>query len=144
MAILIRSSCYAEIIDLLGHSHGGYSVCLCACFPRLLLVGGCESGDDSTSKASCCGITAWRALSGSPHYKQVTSYEDDVNPVRRPHTHAHVHARTLKQHLTYTFLSSVRIRREASSRSPASDSSQDKEMKRYRGGPLLSVCLVAN
>uniref|UniRef100_A0A4W6EIV0 NBAS subunit of NRZ tethering complex n=1 Tax=Lates calcarifer TaxID=8187 RepID=A0A4W6EIV0_LATCA len=63
---------------------------------RLLLVGGCESGDDSTSKASCCGITAWRALSGSPHYKQVTSYEDDVNPVRRPHTHAHVHARTLK------------------------------------------------
>uniref|UniRef100_A0A4W6EJA0 NBAS subunit of NRZ tethering complex n=1 Tax=Lates calcarifer TaxID=8187 RepID=A0A4W6EJA0_LATCA len=49
---------------------------------RLLLVGGCESGDDSTSKASCCGITAWRALSGSPHYKQVTSYEDDVNPKR--------------------------------------------------------------
>ncbi|XP_040920271.1 neuroblastoma-amplified sequence isoform X1 [Toxotes jaculatrix] len=47
---------------------------------RLLLVGGCESGDDSASKASCCGITAWRALSGSPHYKQVTSYEDDVNP----------------------------------------------------------------
>ncbi|XP_067429204.1 NBAS subunit of NRZ tethering complex [Thunnus thynnus] len=46
---------------------------------RLLLVGGCESGDDSTSKASCCGITAWRTLSGSPHYKQVTSYEDDVN-----------------------------------------------------------------
>lgn len=51
---------------------------------RLLLVGGCESGDESTSKASCCGITAWRALSGSPHYKQVTSYEDDVssNPKR--------------------------------------------------------------
>nr|XP_019947114.1 PREDICTED: neuroblastoma-amplified sequence [Paralichthys olivaceus] len=47
---------------------------------RLLLVGGCESGDDSTSKASCRGITAWRTLSGSPHYKQVTSYEDDVNP----------------------------------------------------------------
>uniref|UniRef100_A0A671WBV7 NBAS subunit of NRZ tethering complex n=1 Tax=Sparus aurata TaxID=8175 RepID=A0A671WBV7_SPAAU len=49
---------------------------------RLLLVGGCESGDDSTSKASCLGITAWRTLSGSPHYKQVTSYEDDVNPKR--------------------------------------------------------------
>uniref|UniRef100_A0A8D3E6X3 NBAS subunit of NRZ tethering complex n=1 Tax=Scophthalmus maximus TaxID=52904 RepID=A0A8D3E6X3_SCOMX len=47
---------------------------------RLLLVGGCESGDDSPSKASCRGITAWRSLSGSPHYKQVTSYEDDVNP----------------------------------------------------------------
>ncbi|XP_069014456.1 NBAS subunit of NRZ tethering complex [Embiotoca jacksoni] len=46
---------------------------------RLLLVGGCESGNDSTSKASCFGITAWRALSGSPHYKQVTSYEDDVS-----------------------------------------------------------------
>uniref|UniRef100_A0A8C5NA09 Neuroblastoma-amplified sequence n=1 Tax=Gouania willdenowi TaxID=441366 RepID=A0A8C5NA09_GOUWI len=46
---------------------------------RLLLVGGCESGDDSASKACCCGITAWRALSGSPHYKQVTSYEDDVS-----------------------------------------------------------------
>ncbi|KAK7906904.1 hypothetical protein WMY93_015516 [Mugilogobius chulae] len=46
---------------------------------RLLLVGGCEAGDESTSKASCYGITAWRALSGSPHYKQVTSYEDDVN-----------------------------------------------------------------
>ncbi|XP_028253229.1 NBAS subunit of NRZ tethering complex [Parambassis ranga] len=51
---------------------------------RLLLVGGCESGDDTTSKASCCGITAWRVLSGSPHYKQVTSYEEDVstNPKR--------------------------------------------------------------
>uniref|UniRef100_A0A7N6AQ89 Neuroblastoma-amplified sequence N-terminal domain-containing protein n=1 Tax=Anabas testudineus TaxID=64144 RepID=A0A7N6AQ89_ANATE len=46
---------------------------------RLLLVGGCESGSDSTSKASCCGITAWRALSGSPYYKQVTSYEEDVS-----------------------------------------------------------------
>ncbi|XP_054617752.1 NBAS subunit of NRZ tethering complex isoform X3 [Dunckerocampus dactyliophorus] len=46
---------------------------------RLLLIGGCESGDNSTSKASSCGLTAWRALSGSPHYKQVTSYEDDVN-----------------------------------------------------------------
>ncbi|XP_068433221.1 NBAS subunit of NRZ tethering complex isoform X2 [Clinocottus analis] len=46
---------------------------------RLLLVGGCESGDDCTSKASCYGITAWRALSGSPHYKQVTSHEEDVS-----------------------------------------------------------------
>ncbi|XP_029318532.1 LOW QUALITY PROTEIN: NBAS subunit of NRZ tethering complex [Cottoperca gobio] len=46
---------------------------------RLLLVGGCESGDDCTSKASSYGITAWRTLSGSPHYKQVTSYEDDVS-----------------------------------------------------------------
>uniref|UniRef100_A0A8C6U129 NBAS subunit of NRZ tethering complex n=1 Tax=Neogobius melanostomus TaxID=47308 RepID=A0A8C6U129_9GOBI len=41
--------------------------------------GGCESRDERASKASCGGITAWRALSGSPHYKQVTSYEDDIN-----------------------------------------------------------------
>ncbi|KAM6915430.1 NBAS subunit of NRZ tethering complex [Xenentodon cancila] len=47
---------------------------------RLLLVGGCEPSDDGASKACCSGITAWRALSGSPYYKQVTSYEDDVNP----------------------------------------------------------------
>ncbi|XP_034017552.1 neuroblastoma-amplified sequence isoform X2 [Thalassophryne amazonica] len=46
---------------------------------RLLLVGGCESGGEGLSKASRCGITAWRGLSGSPHYKQVTSYEDDVS-----------------------------------------------------------------
>uniref|UniRef100_A0A7N8WRD2 NBAS subunit of NRZ tethering complex n=1 Tax=Mastacembelus armatus TaxID=205130 RepID=A0A7N8WRD2_9TELE len=54
---------------------------------RLLLVGGCELGDNSISKASCCGITAWRSLSGSPYYKQVTSYEDDLNTVRPPHTY---------------------------------------------------------
>ncbi|ROL43491.1 Neuroblastoma-amplified sequence, partial [Anabarilius grahami] len=45
---------------------------------RLLLVGGCESGDIDVSRASRCGITAWRVLSGSPHYKGVTSYEDDI------------------------------------------------------------------
>ncbi|XP_015247730.1 PREDICTED: neuroblastoma-amplified sequence [Cyprinodon variegatus] len=50
---------------------------------RLLLVGGCESGDNGASKASCCGITAWRALSGSPHYKQVTSYEDEIGSNHR-------------------------------------------------------------
>lgn len=60
------------------------SECICVFF-RLLLVGGCESGDDSTSKASGCGITAWRMLSGSPHYKLVTSYEDDVSVVRTLH-----------------------------------------------------------
>uniref|UniRef100_A0A671NN77 Neuroblastoma-amplified sequence N-terminal domain-containing protein n=1 Tax=Sinocyclocheilus anshuiensis TaxID=1608454 RepID=A0A671NN77_9TELE len=48
---------------------------------RLLLVGGCESGDSNVSRASRCGITAWRVLSGSPHYKQVTSYEDDISAV---------------------------------------------------------------
>ncbi|XP_056150441.1 LOW QUALITY PROTEIN: NBAS subunit of NRZ tethering complex [Lampris incognitus] len=50
---------------------------------RLLLVGGCESGDDYASKASHCGITAWRVLSGSPHYKQVTSYEDDISVTQK-------------------------------------------------------------
>ncbi|XP_047243058.1 NBAS subunit of NRZ tethering complex isoform X3 [Girardinichthys multiradiatus] len=50
---------------------------------RLLLVGGCESGDNDASKASCSGITAWRVLSGSPHYKQVTSYVDDFGSSQR-------------------------------------------------------------
>ncbi|XP_072297684.1 NBAS subunit of NRZ tethering complex [Eucyclogobius newberryi] len=51
---------------------------------RLLLVGGCEAGDESASRALCNGITAWRALSGFPHYKQVTCHEDEVstNPKR--------------------------------------------------------------
>ncbi len=58
------------------------SCCWCVCvFLRLLLVGGCESGDSDVSRASRCGITAWRVLSGSPHYKQVTSYEDDISAV---------------------------------------------------------------
>ncbi|XP_008284404.1 NBAS subunit of NRZ tethering complex [Stegastes partitus] len=60
------------------HHSGGITSAIYHPGHRLLLVGGCESGDDGTSKASCCGITAWRTLSGSPHYKQVTSYEDDV------------------------------------------------------------------
>uniref|UniRef100_A0A8C0UJY2 NBAS subunit of NRZ tethering complex n=1 Tax=Cyanistes caeruleus TaxID=156563 RepID=A0A8C0UJY2_CYACU len=49
---------------------------------RLLLVGGCETDEDGVSKAAGCGISAWRILSGSPHYKQVTSYEDDVRTRR--------------------------------------------------------------
>uniref|UniRef100_A0A674N5V0 NBAS subunit of NRZ tethering complex n=1 Tax=Takifugu rubripes TaxID=31033 RepID=A0A674N5V0_TAKRU len=63
------------------HSHGITSAIYHPAH-RLLLVGGCESGDDGTSKASSCGITAWRTLSGSPHYKQVTSNEEDVGLVR--------------------------------------------------------------
>ncbi|XP_051634205.1 NBAS subunit of NRZ tethering complex isoform X2 [Manacus candei] len=50
---------------------------------RLLLVGGCETDEDGVSKAAVCGISAWRILSGSPHYKQVTSYEDDVRIAQR-------------------------------------------------------------
>uniref|UniRef100_A0A8C0HGQ5 NBAS subunit of NRZ tethering complex n=1 Tax=Chelonoidis abingdonii TaxID=106734 RepID=A0A8C0HGQ5_CHEAB len=50
---------------------------------RLLLVGGCETDEDGVSKATSCGISAWRVLSGSPHYKQVTSYEDDTGTAKR-------------------------------------------------------------
>ncbi|XP_010124939.1 PREDICTED: neuroblastoma-amplified sequence-like, partial [Chlamydotis macqueenii] len=49
----------------------------------LLLVGGCETDEDGVSKATGCGISAWRVLSGSPHYKQVTNYEDDIRTVQR-------------------------------------------------------------
>uniref|UniRef100_A0A8C6MDZ6 NBAS subunit of NRZ tethering complex n=1 Tax=Nothobranchius furzeri TaxID=105023 RepID=A0A8C6MDZ6_NOTFU len=63
-------------------THQSHGITSAAYLPshRLLLIGGCESGDDGASKASRSGITAWRALSSSPHYKQVTSYEDDVSP----------------------------------------------------------------
>uniref|UniRef100_A0A674GM37 NBAS subunit of NRZ tethering complex n=1 Tax=Taeniopygia guttata TaxID=59729 RepID=A0A674GM37_TAEGU len=50
---------------------------------RLLLIGGCETDEDGVSKAAGCGISAWRILSGSPHYKQVTSYEDDVRTAQK-------------------------------------------------------------
>nr|XP_048295688.1 NBAS subunit of NRZ tethering complex isoform X5 [Myodes glareolus] len=48
---------------------------------RLLLVGGCESTELGISKASSCGLSAWRVLSGSPYYKQVTSSGDRVTEV---------------------------------------------------------------
>uniref|UniRef100_A0A8C6NZ23 NBAS subunit of NRZ tethering complex n=1 Tax=Nothobranchius furzeri TaxID=105023 RepID=A0A8C6NZ23_NOTFU len=74
-------------------THQSHGITSAAYLPshRLLLIGGCESGDDGASKASRSGITAWRALSSSPHYKQVTSYEDDVSPVRRMLTCAPFH-----------------------------------------------------
>ncbi|NXY87208.1 NBAS protein, partial [Alcedo cyanopectus] len=50
---------------------------------RLLLVGGCETDEDGVSKATGCGISAWRVLSGSPHYKQVTNCEDDIRTAQR-------------------------------------------------------------
>ncbi|NXA37259.1 NBAS protein, partial [Eudromia elegans] len=50
---------------------------------RLLLVGGCETDEDGVSKANSCGLSAWRVLSGSPHYKLVTSYEDDIRTAQR-------------------------------------------------------------
>ncbi|KAM9554241.1 NBAS subunit of NRZ tethering complex [Salvelinus alpinus] len=62
------------------HAHYSHGITTAIYHPghRLLLVGGCESGVDDASRATRCGLTAWRALSGSPHYKQVTSYEDDT------------------------------------------------------------------
>nr|XP_006006206.1 PREDICTED: neuroblastoma-amplified sequence isoform X2 [Latimeria chalumnae] len=50
---------------------------------RMLLLGGCESNEDGASKATNCGLTAWRVLSESPHYKQVTSYEEDIGADQR-------------------------------------------------------------
>uniref|UniRef100_A0A803SNA9 NBAS subunit of NRZ tethering complex n=1 Tax=Anolis carolinensis TaxID=28377 RepID=A0A803SNA9_ANOCA len=52
---------------------------------RLLIIGGCETDGDGAglSKASSCGLSAWRVLSGSPYYKQVTSYEDDIGTAKR-------------------------------------------------------------
>ncbi|XP_014586788.2 NBAS subunit of NRZ tethering complex [Equus caballus] len=48
---------------------------------RLLLVGGCETAEVGTSKASSSGLSAWRVLSGSPYYKQVTNGGDRVTAV---------------------------------------------------------------
>ncbi|XP_069829255.1 NBAS subunit of NRZ tethering complex isoform X2 [Dendropsophus ebraccatus] len=45
---------------------------------RLLLVGGSETNEDGVSEATQRGLTSWRVLSGAPHYKQVTNYQDDV------------------------------------------------------------------
>ncbi|XP_032209159.1 neuroblastoma-amplified sequence isoform X2 [Mustela erminea] len=48
---------------------------------RLLLVGGCETAEAGISKASSYGLSAWRVLSGSPYYKQVTNGGDRVTAV---------------------------------------------------------------
>ncbi|KAM9201405.1 NBAS subunit of NRZ tethering complex [Dugong dugon] len=48
---------------------------------RLLLVGGCETAEAGMSKASSCGLSAWRVLSGSPYYKHVTNGGDRVTAV---------------------------------------------------------------
>ncbi|XP_075717206.1 NBAS subunit of NRZ tethering complex isoform X2 [Rhinoderma darwinii] len=45
---------------------------------RLLLVGGSETNEDGVSEATQRGLTSWRVLSGSPHYKQATNYKEDV------------------------------------------------------------------
>ncbi|KAF0870718.1 NBAS protein, partial [Crocuta crocuta] len=48
---------------------------------RLLLVGGCETAEVGISKAASNGLSAWRVLSGSPYYKQVTNGGDRVTAV---------------------------------------------------------------
>uniref|UniRef100_U3FS09 Neuroblastoma-amplified sequence n=1 Tax=Callithrix jacchus TaxID=9483 RepID=U3FS09_CALJA len=48
---------------------------------RLLLVGGCETAEVGVSKASSCGLSAWRVLSGSPYYKQVSNGRERVTAV---------------------------------------------------------------
>ncbi|XP_048209358.1 NBAS subunit of NRZ tethering complex [Perognathus longimembris pacificus] len=48
---------------------------------RLLLVGGCETAGVGIAKASSCGLSAWRVLSGSPYYKHVTNGGDKVTAV---------------------------------------------------------------
>uniref|UniRef100_A0AAY5EXF8 Sec39 domain-containing protein n=1 Tax=Electrophorus electricus TaxID=8005 RepID=A0AAY5EXF8_ELEEL len=51
---------------------------------RLLLLGGCEMGDRrGVSQATARGLTAWRVLSGSPHYKQMTRHQDDISASQR-------------------------------------------------------------
>uniref|UniRef100_A0A8D0HP89 NBAS subunit of NRZ tethering complex n=1 Tax=Sphenodon punctatus TaxID=8508 RepID=A0A8D0HP89_SPHPU len=67
------SSCY---------NHG---ITAAVCHPghRLLIIAGCATDEDGVSKATNCGISAWRVLSGSPYYKQVTSYEDDTGTTPR-------------------------------------------------------------
>ncbi|KAL2082096.1 hypothetical protein ACEWY4_021914 [Coilia grayii] len=66
-----------------GHYTNGITTAIYHPGHRLLLVGGCESNDEGSTRATRCGLTAWRLLSGQPHYKQVTSYEDDVGSAQR-------------------------------------------------------------
>ncbi|XP_036891385.1 neuroblastoma-amplified sequence [Sturnira hondurensis] len=61
-----------------GHCPRGVSTAVYHPGHRLLLVGGCAAADGGLSKASRCGLSAWRVLSGSPHYKQVTSGGDSA------------------------------------------------------------------
>ncbi|XP_033750641.1 neuroblastoma-amplified sequence-like [Pecten maximus] len=47
---------------------------------QLLLVGGTGCDDNqSPSQSRQEGLTAWRILSGSPHYKLVTDYQEDLH-----------------------------------------------------------------
>ncbi|KAF6105050.1 NBAS subunit of NRZ tethering complex [Phyllostomus discolor] len=64
-----------------GHYPRGVSTAVYHPGHRLLLVGGCASAEGGPSRASRCGLSAWRVLSGSPHYKQVTHGGDGAAAV---------------------------------------------------------------
>ncbi|XP_045700375.1 neuroblastoma-amplified sequence isoform X2 [Phyllostomus hastatus] len=64
-----------------GHYPRGVSTAVYHPGHRLLLVGGCASAEGGPSRASRCGLSAWRVLSGSPHYKQVTHGGDGATAV---------------------------------------------------------------
>ncbi|XP_059585522.1 NBAS subunit of NRZ tethering complex isoform X2 [Alligator mississippiensis] len=79
------NQCYQESHNFRFSNHYAHRITTVVYHPghRLLLVGGCETDEDGVSKATSCGISAWRVLSGSPYYKQVTSYEDDIRIAQR-------------------------------------------------------------
>ncbi|XP_067400847.1 NBAS subunit of NRZ tethering complex isoform X2 [Emydura macquarii macquarii] len=83
-------------------SHYGQGVTTVVYHPghRLLLVGGCETDEDGVFKATRCGISAWRVLSGSPHYKQVNSYKDDTGTAQRSGLLRIMNFRFYKRHQT--------------------------------------------
>ncbi|XP_050999438.1 NBAS subunit of NRZ tethering complex [Acomys russatus] len=64
-----------------GHYPHGINTAIYHPGHRLLLVGGCETAELGISKASSCGLSAWRVLSGSPYYKQVVNGGDRVTEV---------------------------------------------------------------
>uniref|UniRef100_A0A8C6IHR8 Neuroblastoma amplified sequence n=1 Tax=Mus spicilegus TaxID=10103 RepID=A0A8C6IHR8_MUSSI len=64
-----------------GHYPHGINTAIYHPGHRLLLVGGCETAELGISKAASCGLSAWRVLSGSPYYKQVTNGGDRVTEV---------------------------------------------------------------
>jgi hypothetical protein len=48
----------------------------------ILIIGGQADPTEEEGTAASHGVTVWRILSGSPHYKMVTDYEQDLNAVK--------------------------------------------------------------
>ncbi|XP_023558187.1 neuroblastoma-amplified sequence isoform X2 [Octodon degus] len=71
----------SHIFNFGGHYPHGISTVIYHPAHRLLLMGGCEATEAGISKAASCGLSAWRVLSGSPYYKQVTSGGDRVTTI---------------------------------------------------------------